>query len=165
MSVFVKIICVNEKFVVPLHPISRQTKMAAETIASLAQLVEHSICNQAVVGSSPTRGSDRFYVFFLKCLAKKHFKRKNVLWALVTFRITVHFLEGVLRYSYIGSLAEWSIAPVLKTGDLKGSRGSNPLASAQELTVDSLGEMFTHSKRRLTKNVLILYQKGLAFQL
>ena len=31
--------------------------MAAETIASLAQLVEHSICNQAVVGSSPTRGS------------------------------------------------------------------------------------------------------------
>ena len=52
-----KIICAIEKFVVPLHPISRQTKMAAETIASLAQLVEHSICNQAVVGSSPTRGS------------------------------------------------------------------------------------------------------------
>ena len=46
-----------EKFVVPLQTISRQTKMAAETIASLAQLVEHSICNQAVVGSSPTRGS------------------------------------------------------------------------------------------------------------
>ena len=53
------IICKNEKFVVPLHPISRQTEMAAETIASLAQLVEHSICNQAVVGSSPTRGSSR----------------------------------------------------------------------------------------------------------
>ena len=52
-----KIICAIEKIVVPLHPISRQTKMAAETIASLAQLVEHSICNQAVVGSSPTRGS------------------------------------------------------------------------------------------------------------
>ena len=57
LSIFVKIICAIEKFVVPLHPISRQTKMATETIASLAQLVEHSICNQAVVGSSPTRGS------------------------------------------------------------------------------------------------------------
>ena len=74
---------------------------------------------------------------------KKHFKRTNVLWALVTFRITVLVLVGVLCYSYIGSLTEWTNVPVLKTGDLKGSGGSNPSASAQELTVDSFGEMFT----------------------
>ena len=77
LSVFVKIICAIEKFVVPLHPISRQTKMAAETIASLAQLVEHSICNQAVVGSSPTRGSYRFYVFFLQCSAKETLQKNE----------------------------------------------------------------------------------------
>ena len=49
------------------------------------------------------------------------------------------YLGESLTLFLFGSLAEWSIAPVLKTGDLKGSRGSNPLASAQELTVDSLG--------------------------
>ena len=55
-----------------MHPISRQTKMAAETIASLAQLVEHSICNQAVVGSSPTRGSRRVRKIALTDVALRH---------------------------------------------------------------------------------------------
>ena len=49
-----------------------------------------------------------------------------------------------------GSLTEWTNVPVLKTGDPKGSGGSNPSASAQELTVDSLGEMFIRPRRRLT---------------
>ena len=47
------------------------------SFASLAQLVEHSICNQAVVGSSPTRGSDRFYMFFLQCSAKETFQKNE----------------------------------------------------------------------------------------
>ncbi len=34
-----------------------------------------------------------------------------------------------------GAVAEWTNAPVLKTGDLKGSEGSNPSRSANVMVV------------------------------
>ena len=50
-----------QKKAVPLHPLSEKkyipTGHRKRLIASLAQLVEHVICNLEVVGSSPTRGS------------------------------------------------------------------------------------------------------------
>ena len=42
--------------------------------------------------------------------------------------MTVKWIMRV--YDGRGEMAEWSIAAVLKTAELKGSRGSNPLLSA-----------------------------------
>ncbi len=39
--------------------------------------------------------------------------------------LAVPFYCSLLKF-LAGSLAEWSIAPVLKTGNLKGFQGSNP---------------------------------------
>jgi len=43
-------------------------------------------------------------------------------------------LQAILRRAFnahsSGGVVEWSIAPVLKTGDLQGSVGSNPTPSA-----------------------------------
>ena len=38
---------------------------------------------------------------------------------------------GNIVLRYFGEMAEWSIAAVLKTVELRGSRGSNPFLSAE----------------------------------
>ncbi len=46
-----------------------------------------------------------------------------------------------LPHQHTGGVVEWSIAPVLKTGEPKGSVGSNPTPSAiaREMNVSSRG--------------------------
>ena len=46
-----------------------------------------------------------------------------------------------------GGLAEWSIASVLKTEDVKASIGSNPIASANAVRCIQLWKKKTHLKR------------------
>lgn len=45
-----------------------------------------------------------------------------------------------------GGVAEWSIAPVLKTGDPQGSVGSNPTSSAH-ITIGMVAVWFVPSTR------------------
>ena len=48
----------------------------ARPFASLAQLVEHVICNLGVVGSSPTRGSLRLANSYFEVLEEKATRKK-----------------------------------------------------------------------------------------
>ena len=59
--------------------------------------------------------------------AKKN--RQNV-WPYQKHSVSLHPLRPL--YSILGEMAEWSNAPVLKTGVLQGTGGSNPSLSAVE---------------------------------
>ena len=54
-----------------------------------------------------------------------------------------------LRAYSPGEMAEWSIAPVLKTGVLRGTGGSNPSLSAHHATVKQHAEHFPPFYTRL----------------
>ncbi len=55
--------------------------------------------------------------------------RQNV-WPYQKHSVSLHPLRPL--YSILGEMAEWSNAPVLKTGVLQGTGGSNPSLSAVE---------------------------------
>ena len=59
--------------------------------------------------------------------AKKN--RQNA-WLYQKHSVSLHPLRPL--YSILGEMAEWSNAPVLKTGVLQGTGGSNPSLSAVE---------------------------------
>ena len=59
-------------------------------------------------------------------------------------------LQSLTNGEYIGELAEWSNAAVLKTVDLNGSGGSNPSLSAEKGVTDICSAFFNFS---VTKNV------------
>ena len=55
--------------------------------------------------------------------------------------------ESKIRYTFaLGEMAEWSIAAVLKTVELRGSGGSNPSLSAKNQPVGWLVLFFDSGK-------------------
>ena len=54
-------------------------------------------------------------------------------------------LQSLTKGKYIGELAEWSNAAVLKTVDLNGSGGSNPSLSAQKWLTGNCEPLFNFS--------------------
>ena len=54
-------------------------------------------------------------------------------------------LQSLTRGEYIGEMAEWSNAAVLKTVDLHGSGGSNPSLSAEKWLTDICRPLFVCS--------------------
>ena len=59
------------------------------------------------------------------------------------------------RWSF-GEVAEWSIAAVLKTVVLKGTRGSNPCLSAGNGCKSSFCEIYTRFLRLKIKSLMFL---------
>ena len=57
-------------------------------------------------------------------------KNRQNAWPYQKHSVSLHPLRPL--YSILGEMAEWSNAPVLKTGVLQGTGGSNPSLSAVE---------------------------------
>ncbi len=57
-------------------------------------------------------------------------KNRQNAWLYQKHSVSLHPLRPL--YSILGEMAEWSNAPVLKTGVLRGTGGSNPSLSAVE---------------------------------
>lgn len=88
-------------------------------------MVVQRTCNAQAVGSNPTEGSKT--------------EKWNNVFALHYIRVLNIYCVQV-RYSREnkntnGEVAEWTIAPVLKTGGPKGPGGSNPSLSAKLLNI------------------------------
>ena len=61
--------------------------------------------------------------------------------------------ESKIRYTFaLGEMAEWSIAAVLKTVELRGSGGSNPSLSAINLDIQGLTENVHEFVHELPRN-------------
>ncbi len=63
--------------------------------------------------------------------------------------------KGTPRWSF-GEVAEWSIAAVLKTVVLKGTRGSNPCLSAGNGCKSSFCKIYTRFLRLKIKSLMFL---------
>ena len=69
--------------------------------------------------------------------------------------------ESKIRYTFaLGEMAEWSIAAVLKTVELRGSGGSNPSLSA----INVVNQQITKQTPNFTPNnvklgVFVLFKK------
>ena len=61
----------------------------------------------------------------------------------------IMFGDYVSKNIIFGEMAEWTIAPVLKTGGPKGPGGSNPSLSAEYLNV--LNKSYCRSQREIVR--------------
>ena len=100
----------------------------------VAQLVEQMTLNHWVEGSSPSQVTQ----------TKKE-QHVDLVAQLVEQMTLNHWVEGSSpsQVTHFGEMAEWSIAAVLKTVELRGSRGSNPCLSATKGCKSSDYEIYT----------------------
>ena len=58
---------------------------------------------------------------------------------LFSLRFLLYLCTAFAKADATGEMVEWSITPVLKTGVLRGTGGSNPSLSAERKTDELLG--------------------------
>ena len=82
--------------------------------------------------------------------------RQNA-WSYQKYSVSLHPLRPL--YSILGEMAEWSNAPVLKTGVLQGTGGSNPSLSATNAENQQIAKQTpSFTPKNIKSGVFVLFK-------
>ena len=104
-------------------------------------------------------------LLFGKCSVVDFILSSNSELVLSRFLFNDLWLPEEISKTILGEMAEWSIAPVLKTGVLQGTGGSNPSLSARELRNSHPKGLLPKVARAKLGTYPSLSARGLSFSL
>ena len=91
-------------------------------------LSPYRLTGHLLISSLSSTHNPRFFPKIQENRPRGKKNRQNA-WPYQKYSVSLHPLRPL--YSILGEMAEWSNAPVLKTGVLQGTGGSNPSLSAK----------------------------------